>query len=114
MTRAKPWARVIIQQHTIITKLIIRPLRWFSWRFPKFKYVCFPSLKITLSIAGCHFLLERPSCFVSKSNSLTQFNLIREIVPYTDLTRFPHDFLTTFSLFPKSSSTTFSIVLCLL
>ena len=71
MKRAKPRACVIIQ-HTIITKLIVRPR----------------SLFVPQNISKCHrllFLIKRPSSFISNSNFLTKFNLNREIKPYINL-----------------------------
>ena len=56
-----------------------------SRRFHEFEYVRFPFLEHAPSIAGCHFLLECPSHFVSNSNLITQFNLNREIECYTSL-----------------------------
>ena len=56
-----------------------------SRHFSKFEYILFSFFEITPSITGCRFLLERPSHFVGNSNSLTKFNLNREIEPYTTL-----------------------------
>ena len=67
MSRVKPQKHVIIQ-HTIYRQTDSRTtyLVGLSQRFTKFEYVRFPSLKIAQSVTGCHFLLEHPSCFVSK------------------------------------------------
>ena len=51
---------------------------------PKFEYVCFSSLEISLGIISCGFLLECPSCFVRNYNFLTLFNINRESELYTE------------------------------